>query len=271
MSLPAAYPFNTGKSLPRRLFFIAGPCVIESEQLCLGIAEALAKVASDNNVVVVFKASYDKANRTSGSSFRGPGKKKGLRILAKVKAASSLPILTDIHTAGDAEEAAAVADVLQIPAFLCRQTDILVAAAKTGRIVNVKKGQFVSPAEMRYALDKAGSRAWVTERGTFFGYNRLVVDFAGMPVLKSFGRPVVFDATHSVQSPGGGEGKSSGNRDLALPLARAALCMGADGLFFEVHPNPHKALCDGDNTIEVREFVKNVPRLIELFESPSLR
>jgi 2-dehydro-3-deoxyphosphooctonate aldolase (KDO 8-P synthase) len=266
MSLLDTYPFNTGKSRSHELFFIAGPCVIETEYLCLEIAETLARVASDNNVVIVFKASYDKANRTSGSSFRGPGKKKGLRILAKVKAASSLPILTDIHAACDADEAAAVADVLQIPAFLCRQTDLLVAAAKTGKIVNVKKGQFVSPGEMKYALDKAGTRAWVTERGTFFGYNRLVVDFAGMPVLKSFGCPVVFDATHSVQSPGGGNGKSSGNRDLALPLARAALCMGADGLFFEIHPDPRKALCDGDNTIEVKEFVKNVPRLIELFD-----
>ncbi len=270
MSLPAAYPFKTGKSIRKNLFFIAGPCVIESERLCLDIGSTLVKLAADYGVVIIFKSSYDKANRTSRSSFRGPGKKKGLAILAKVKRETGLPILTDIHTPADAAEAADVADVLQIPAFLCRQTDLLVAAAKTGRFVNVKKGQFLSPGDMKYAVDKAGPRSWVTERGTFFGYNRLVVDFAGMPALKALGRPVIFDATHSVQAPGGGNGKSSGNRDLALPLARAAVCMGADGLFFEIHPDPDNALCDGDNTIFVEEFKRNVPRLKELFERTRL-
>lgn len=266
MPLPSAYPFKTGKSMRKNLFFVAGPCVIESERLCLDIAETLARLALDRGVAIIFKASYDKANRTSRSSFRGPGRKRGLTILAKVKRETGLPILTDIHTPAEASEAAGVADVLQIPAFLCRQTDLLVAAAKTGRFVNVKKGQFMAPADMEYALDKAGPRAWVTERGTFFGYNRLVVDFAGIPVLKYLGRPVIFDATHSVQAPGGGKGKSSGNRDLAIPLARAAVCMGVDGLFFEVHPHPGKALCDGDNTIALKEFGRNVPRLVDLFE-----
>ncbi len=265
MPLPAAYPFSTGKSIEKKLFFIAGPCVIESEKLCLDIADMLARLASDRGLVIIFKASYDKANRTSKTSFRGLGRKKGLAILAKVKRYSGLPVITDIHATAEASEVAQVADVLQIPAFLCRQTDLLAAAAKTGRFVNIKKGQFMAPSDMQYALDKAGPRAWVTERGTFFGYNRLVVDFAGFPVLKSFGRPVVFDATHSVQAPGGGKGKSSGNRDLALPLARAAVCMGADGLFFEIHPNPEKALCDGDNSISVKEFEKNLPGLLELF------
>jgi 2-dehydro-3-deoxyphosphooctonate aldolase (KDO 8-P synthase) len=266
MPLPSVYPFKSGKSVRKNLFFIAGPCVIESERLCLDIAETLAKIALDLGLVIIFKASYDKANRTSRSSFRGPGRKSGLAVLTKVKRETGLPILTDIHTPADASEAAGVADVLQIPAFLCRQTDLLVAAAKTGRFVNVKKGQFMAPADMEYALDKAGPRAWVTERGTFFGYHRLVVDFAGIPVLRNLGRPVVFDATHSVQAPGGGKGRSSGNRDLALPLARAAVCMGVDGLFFEVHPHPDKALCDGDNTIALNEFGKNVPRLVDLFE-----
>jgi 2-dehydro-3-deoxyphosphooctonate aldolase (KDO 8-P synthase) len=266
MPLPPTYPFKTGKSVRKNLFLIAGPCVIESERLCLDIAETLAKIALNLGVTIIFKASYDKANRTSRSSFRGPGRKSGLAVLAKVKRETGLPILTDIHVPADADEAAAAADVLQIPAFLCRQTDLLVAAAKTGRFVNVKKGQFMAPADMEYALDKAGPQAWVTERGTFFGYNRLVVDFAGIPVLKHIGRPVIFDATHSVQAPGAGTGKSLGNRDLALPLARAAVCMGVDGLFFEVHPQPEKALCDGDNTIAVKEFERNVPLLVELFE-----
>jgi 2-dehydro-3-deoxyphosphooctonate aldolase (KDO 8-P synthase) len=267
MSLPIAYPFKAGKSIKQNLFFIAGPCVIESEKLCLDIAETLAKLAIDKKVVIIFKASYDKANRTSRSSFRGLGMKRGLKILEKVKLKTDLPILTDIHSPAEAKEAADVADILQIPAFLCRQTDLLIAAARTGKFVNVKKGQFMAPADMKYSLEKAGRKAWLTERGTVFGYNRLVVDFSGIPVLKSFGVPVIFDATHSVQTPGGGKGVSSGNRDLAMPLARAAVCMGVDGLFFEIHPQPEKALCDKDNTISVKEFIKNVPRLMELFES----
>ncbi|HUI91480.1 MAG TPA: 3-deoxy-8-phosphooctulonate synthase [Chitinivibrionales bacterium] len=263
------YPFSTKKPGRKSLFFIAGPCVIESEGLCLGIAETLAAAAAKENAVIIFKASYDKANRTSRSSFRGLGMKRGLKILEKVKLKTGLPVLTDIHSPQQAAEAADVADILQIPAFLCRQTDLLVAAAKTGKFVNVKKGQFMAPADMKYSLEKAGRKAWITERGTVFGYNRLVVDFAGIPVLKRLGAPVIFDATHSVQTPGGGRGRSSGNRDLALPLARAAVCMGVDGLFFEIHPNPEKALCDKDNTISVKEFVKNIPRLGDLFDEVS--
>jgi 2-dehydro-3-deoxyphosphooctonate aldolase (KDO 8-P synthase) len=246
------------------LFFIAGPCVIESQGLCLEIAERLAKAAQKNSVAIIFKASYDKANRTSLSSFRGPGKKKGLAVLAKVKKMTGLPVCTDIHSPDDAREAAESVDILQIPAFLCRQTDLLSAAGKTGRYVNIKKGQFMAPSDMRFALEKAGKRAFITERGTFFGYNRLVVDFAGMRDLLALGAPVVFDATHSVQNPGGGCGKSTGNRDAAIPLARAAIATGANGLFFEVHPDPDKALCDGPNSLRLSEFEKNLPRLVEL-------
>jgi len=263
MPLPSAYPF---KATQRNLFFIAGPCVIESERLCLDIAGTLATISAKENIVIIFKASYDKANRTSASSFRGPGMKKGLKILQKVKKQTGLPILTDIHSVLQASEVAEVADVLQIPAFLCRQTDLLVAAKKTGRFVNVKKGQFMSPQDMKFSLEKAGKKAWLTERGTFFGYNRLAVDFGGFPAMKSFGVPVIFDATHSVQMPGAGNGVSSGNRQQAIPLARAAVCIGADGLFFEIHPNPDKALCDGPNSISVKDFVANVPRFVDLYE-----
>jgi 2-dehydro-3-deoxyphosphooctonate aldolase (KDO 8-P synthase) len=249
----------------RKLFFIAGPCVIESEDLCMRIAERLADLSRVCSVDIIFKASYDKANRTSLTSFRGPGKKKGLAILAKVKKTFGLRLCSDIHLPQDVVEAAEVVDVLQIPAFLCRQTDLLRAAGKTGKYVNIKKGQFMAPLDMRFALEKAGKRVFLTERGTFFGYNRLVVDFAGMRELASLGAPVVFDATHSVQLPGGGNGCSSGFRDTAIPLARAAVGAGADGLFFEVHPDPDKALCDGPNSLRLSDFEKNVPRLMELF------
>ncbi|MCX7726794.1 MAG: 3-deoxy-8-phosphooctulonate synthase, partial [Chitinispirillaceae bacterium] len=194
-----------------------------------------------------------------------PGYKEGLSILQQVKQSSGLPVITDIHESWQAEEVARVVDIIQIPAFLCRQTDLLVAASKTGKIVNIKKGQFLSPAEMKFSIEKAGENCWLTERGTFFGYNRLVVDFAGIPVLKSFGKPVIFDATHSVQSPAGGKGCSSGNRELAIPLAKAALTMGVDGLFFEVHPDPDKALCDGPNSIKLETLEKELPNLISLF------
>jgi 2-dehydro-3-deoxyphosphooctonate aldolase (KDO 8-P synthase) len=185
--------------------------------------------------------------------------------LLKVKKLTGLAVCTDIHAPLDAAEAAEAADILQIPAFLCRQTDLLVAAGKTGKTVNIKKGQFMAPADMRFAVEKAGKRSWITERGTFFGYNRLVVDFTGIRVMKAMGVPVIFDATHSVQSPGAGDGCSSGDRELALPLARAAICAGADGLFFEVHPDPDRALCDGPNSLFLAEFERNVPRFLELF------
>jgi len=255
---------NATRPESRRLFIIAGPCVIESEKGCLTIAQRLAKAASVHGIDIIFKASYDKANRTSRASFRGLGRAKGLRILAKVKKTSGLPVCTDIHAPHEAHEAASVADVLQIPALLCRQTDLLVAAGKTGKIVNIKKGQFMAPADMGFAAQKAGKRTLITERGTFFGYNRLVVDFAGTVALKNLGCPVIFDATHSVQFPGGGDDRSSGDRKLAIPLARAALGAGVDGLFFEVHPTPDKALCDGPNSLALRQFELELPRLIEL-------
>jgi 2-dehydro-3-deoxyphosphooctonate aldolase (KDO 8-P synthase) len=238
--MPRHHKFIAPRS--RHLYFIAGPCVIESETLCKKIADTLAALAEKHGVDIVFKASYDKANRLSGSSYRGPGLQEGLRILENVKKISGLSVLTDIHEPDQAREAAQVADVVQIPALLCRQTDLIAAAAKTGAWVNIKKGQFMAPEDMMFAIEKAGKKVWLTERGTFFGYKRLVVDFAGIPVLKSFGVPVIFDATHSVHLPGGGKGISGGNRDLAIPLAKAALAMGVDGLFFEVHPDPDKAL-----------------------------
>jgi 2-dehydro-3-deoxyphosphooctonate aldolase (KDO 8-P synthase) len=250
----------------KKLFFIAGPCVVESEKLCLSVADKLAAAAEKNSITVYFKASYDKANRTAADSFRGPGAQEGLRILQKVKDSTGLSIVTDIHESHQAKEAADVADVLQIPAYLCRQTDLLKAAGKTGKIVNIKKGQFMAPADMKYAVEKAGKKSWLTERGTFFGYNRLVVDFTGLHTLKHINVPVIFDATHSVQLPGGEGGKSGGNRDLALPLARAAVCQDVDGLFFEVHPNPDKALCDGPNSLKLDVFLKEMVRLVHLQE-----
>ncbi len=198
------------------------------------------------------------------TSYRVQAVTKVCQFYSIVKKESGLPLLTDIHESIQVSEAAEVVDVLQIPAFLCRQTDLLISAAATGKLVNVKKGQFMAPEDMRFSLGKVGENCWVTERGTFFGYNRLVVDFAGIPVLKSLGKPVIFDATHSVQSPGGGNGCSSGNRDLALPLAKAALAMGVDGLFFEMHPQPENALCDGPNSLRLTDFERCLPHLIEL-------
>jgi 2-dehydro-3-deoxyphosphooctonate aldolase (KDO 8-P synthase) len=245
-------------------FIIAGPCVIESEEQCLAIAGKLTEAAEKNNIKIFFKASYDKANRTSSNAYRGPGKEEGLRILENVRKTTGLPLLTDVHETSQVAETATVADVLQIPAFLCRQTDLLTAAGKSGKTVNIKKGQFLSPAEMAHPVQKAGPNCWITERGTFFGYNRLVVDFASFSQLKSFGKPVVFDATHSVQIPGGGNGCSSGNRDLAIPLAKAAISVGVTGLFFEIHPDPDHALCDGPNSLQTDQFFKALPQLIAL-------
>jgi 2-dehydro-3-deoxyphosphooctonate aldolase (KDO 8-P synthase) len=230
------------------------------------IAQALAACAQTHTVPVYFKASFDKANRTDGAAFRGPGMKEGLEILERVKKHTGLPILTDIHTPQQAIPAADVADVLQIPAFLCRQSDLITAAAATGRCVNIKKGQFMAPEQMRAAIQKAGEAVWLTERGTFFGYNRLVVDYAGLSTMLSFGCPVVFDATHSVQLPGAGMSCSLGNREFVLPLARAALAVGVHGLFFEVHPDPDTARCDGANMLSLDTFTRELPRLISLYE-----
>jgi 2-dehydro-3-deoxyphosphooctonate aldolase (KDO 8-P synthase) len=232
------------------LFLIAGPCVIESEPHARKMAEQVARIAGDAGVPLIFKASYDKANRSSAKGFRGPGLKEGLRILQKIKADLKLPILTDIHEAAQATEAAEVCDVLQIPAFLSRQTDLLVAAAKTGRVVNVKKGQFLSPWDMTNVVEKiagaGNTKIVVTERGASFGYQNLVVDVRAFPILRKLGYPVVFDVTHAVQLPGGQGNASGGEPEFIEPLARAGVAAGVDGIFLETHDNPSAALsCRG--------------------------
>ena len=238
------------------LALIAGPCVIESERLCLRVAEQLRKLTEKLRMPFVFKASYDKANRSSGRSFRGPGLNAGLRVLSKVKTAVGVPVLTDVHSETEVAAAAEVCDVLQIPAFLCRQTDLIVAAAKSGRVVNVKKGQFMAPRDMKNVVEKvegAGCRRLLlTERGASFGYNNLVADMRSLPVMRAFGWPVIFDATHSVQSPGGAGDRSSGDAAMAPVLARAAVAAGCDGVFIETHPDPSAALSDGPNMIPLR-------------------
>ena len=253
---------------PRLLILIAGPCVIESEKLCLEIAASLSKTCRKLGITYVFKASYDKANRTSAKSFRGPGLEEGLRVLAKVRAAFGIPVLTDVHTEAQAAIAGEVADILQIPAFLCRQTDLIEAATLTGQIVNLKKGQFLSPAEMGQVVKKAeeagGKKILVTERGTTFGYNNLVTDMRAIPTLRRFGYPVIFDATHSVQLPGGGGDRSSGQREFAPVLARCALAAGANGVFIETHPTPDKAKSDGPNMIPLAEMPRLLAGLVKL-------
>jgi 2-dehydro-3-deoxyphosphooctonate aldolase (KDO 8-P synthase) len=241
-----------------RLVLIAGPCVIESEKLCLQVATELKRTCGRAGVVYIFKASYDKANRTSAKSFRGPGLESGLKVLAKVRQEVGVPVLTDVHTEAQAQAAANVADILQIPAFLCRQTDLIAAAVQTGKIINLKKGQFLSPQEMGQVVQKArnaGARKiLITERGTTFGYNNLVADMRSIPILRQSGFPVIFDATHSVQLPGGGGDKSSGQREFAPVLARCALAAGANGIFVETHPRPEQALSDGPNMIPLGEM-----------------
>lgn len=230
------------------LFLMAGPCVIESEKGCLEIAERLVQISERTGVRMIFKASFDKANRSSFSSFRGPGLTEGMRILAKVRAESGLPVMTDIHEPTQAAEAAQTVDCLQVPAFLCRQTSLLWACAETGRPVSVKKGQFLSPGEMGNVVEKIrackNDKVILTERGTFFGYNRLVNDMTGIPIMQQFGCPVVFDATHSTQQPGGLGTASGGRREMAPLLAKAAVAAGVNGLFLEVHPEPEKGLSD---------------------------
>ena len=229
---------------------IAGPCVIESQELCLEIAGRVSAIARDLGIGYIFKASYDKANRMSGGSFRGLGMDRGLEILAAVKDRYGIPILTDVHESEEAERAAEVVDVLQIPAFLCRQTELLLAAGKTGRAVNIKKGQFLAPWDMEHSVGKVRStgnqRVLVTERGATFGYQNLVVDMRSLVVMRRFGCPVVFDATHSVQLPGGAGGSSGGQREYVPALASAATAVGIDAIFLEIHPDPAAALCDKD-------------------------
>ncbi len=250
------------------LFLIAGPCVIESEAHALMMAERVAKIAADAGVPYVFKASYDKANRSSVKAFRGPGLGEGLRILAKIKHDLKLPILTDIHDATQAVPAAEVADILQIPAFLARQTDLLMAAAKTGRIVNVKKAQFLSPWDMGNVAEKLAAfgndKIILTERGASFGYNNLVVDMRSFPVLKKLGYPVVYDVTHSVQLPGGQGHVSGGQPEFIEPLARAGVAAGVDGIFLETHDHPAAALSDGANALPLAQLPQLLSRLKQL-------
>jgi 2-dehydro-3-deoxyphosphooctonate aldolase (KDO 8-P synthase) len=247
------------------LFLIAGPCVIESESHARMIAERVKKIAADAGVPYIFKASYDKANRSSIQSFRGPGLTEGLRILAKIKKDLSVPILTDIHEASHAAAAAEVADILQIPAFLARQTDLLLAAAKTGRVINIKKGQFLSPWDMRNVVEKVAScgnhNIILTERGASFGYNNLVVDMRTFAILRKLGHPVVYDVTHSVQLPGEQGNASGGQPEFIEPLARAGVAAGVDGIFLETHDNPQAALSDGANALPLVQLPELLSRL----------
>jgi 2-dehydro-3-deoxyphosphooctonate aldolase (KDO 8-P synthase) len=249
----------------RRLVLIAGPCVIESEAHSLALAKALVDVAGRVGVPLVFKASFDKANRTSGRSFRGPGLAEGLRVLAAVKSAYDVPILTDVHEPAQAQPTAEIADVLQIPAFLSRQTDLIVAAARTGRIVNIKKGQFLAPDDVKHAVAKvveAGNpRVIVTERGTSFGYHNLIVDMRAFPIIRELGVPVVFDVTHSLQLPGGGDGVTAGLAQYIEPLASAGVAAGVDGVFLEVHEDPPRARSDAQNALRLDRLEPLLRRL----------
>ncbi len=242
----------------RPLVLIAGPCVMENEADTLHCAERLMTITNGLAIPLIFKASYDKANRTSVTSYRGPGLKEGLRILAKVKAALGVPVLSDIHSIEQVAPAADVLDVIQIPAFLCRQTDLVVEAARSGRVLNIKKGQFLAPWDMENVVGKAlaagNDRLILTERGVSFGYNNLVSDMRSLPIMRGFGYPVVFDATHSVQLPGGQGGSSGGQREFVGCLARSATAAGIDGVFMEVHEDPEQALCDGPNSIRLDEL-----------------
>lgn len=259
-------PYRCGRGEP--LLVIAGPCVMEGFELTLSIAERLKEIAATLPIQLVFKASFDKANRTSVASARGPGIEQGLEILRRIGESTGLPVTTDIHLPEQAAPAAEVCALLQIPAFLCRQTDLLVASAATGVAVNVKKGQFLAPGDMRHVVDKlaaAGCRnTLLTERGTFFGYGRLVNDMQSLPLMQSLGVPVIFDATHSVQQPGGLGAATGGNRAMIEPLARAAVAIGVDGLFFETHPTPDTAPSDGPNMVPLDEFAALLQRLVAI-------
>lgn len=253
------------------MFLLAGPCVIENEDLCFEVARFLKRTCLKLGIPYVFKASFDKANRTSGKSFRGPGLEAGLEVLHEIRLKLGIPVVTDIHTEAQAAIAGEVVDVLQIPAFLCRQTDLIEAAVATGKIVNIKKGQFLSPQEMKPVVAKAreagGRQVLLTERGSSFGYNNLVADMRSIPIMKQTGCPVVFDATHSVQLPGGGGDRSAGQREFAPVLAASAVAAGADGLFIETHPEPDKALSDGPNMIPLKDMPALLRRLARLREA----
>ncbi len=252
----------------RDFFLIAGPCVIESSEHTFRVAQKMREICEKNSVPYVFKSSYDKANRTSIQSYRGPGLHAGLEILREIKRALGIVVTTDVHSVGEAEKAAEVVDILQIPAFLCRQTDLLIAAADTGRAVNIKKGQFMAPWDMKNVIEKVLARGnekvMVTERGTMFGYNNLVVDMRSLIIMSDLNVPVVFDATHSVQLPGGKGSCSGGQREFVWPLARAAVAVGVNGIFMEVHDQPDKALCDGPNSMPLSAMDVVVESLVRL-------
>ena len=264
--------FNVG--LDQRFFLIAGPCVIESEQLQMDTAGTLKEITSSLGIPFIFKSSYDKANRSSGSTFRGPGMEKGLEILAKVKRELNVPILTDVHTEADIPAVAAVVDVLQTPAFLCRQTDFIRAVAQSGKPVNIKKGQFLAPHDMKNVIDKARAAAreagllednvMACERGASFGYNNLVSDMRSLAIMRETGAPVVYDATHSVQLPGGQGTSSGGMREMVPVLSRAAVAVGVAGLFMETHPNPAQAMSDGPNAVPLQHMRALLETLLEL-------
>jgi 2-dehydro-3-deoxyphosphooctonate aldolase (KDO 8-P synthase) len=264
--------FNVG--LDQRFFLIAGPCVIESEQLQMDTAGTLKEITSSLGIPFIFKSSYDKANRSSGSTFRGPGMEKGLEILAKVKRELNVPILTDVHTEADIAKVAAIVDVLQTPAFLCRQTDFIRAVAQSGKPVNIKKGQFLAPHDMKNVIDKARAAAreaglaednfMACERGASFGYNNLVSDMRSLAIMRETGAPVVFDATHSVQLPGGQGTSSGGMREMVPVLSRAAVAVGVAGLFMETHPNPAQAMSDGPNAVPLQHMKALLETLLEL-------
>lgn len=250
---------------------IAGPCVIENEDITIHTAKRLKEICASLNLPLVFKASFDKANRTSVSSYRGPGIDKGLKILSDVKSKFNISIISDIHSIDEIKPASEILDALQIPAFLCRQTDLLISASKTGKPVNVKKGQFLAPWDVKNIIEKFVSTGnkdiFITERGTSFGYNNLIVDFRAFPIMRSFGYPVIFDITHSLQLPGGHGASSGGQREFAEPLARAAVAAGVDGLFFETHPEPEKALCDGPNMIRLDDVEKMLTQVKAVYET----
>ncbi len=251
-----------------KFVLIAGPCVIESKEQVLEIADRMKAITRDMDVEYYFKASFDKANRTSLGSYRGPGIEQGLKILQEVKDRLGLKICTDIHEPWQAQEAASVADMIQIPAFLCRQTDLLVAAAQTQKVINIKKGQFLAPWDMKHVAEKVrqsgNEKIYFCERGTSFGYNNLVVDMTSIIEMKKLGVPVIFDATHSVQKPGGNGASTGGNREYAEPLAKAAVIVGADGIFMEVHPDPDKALSDGSNSIKLDDVEGILGRIMKV-------
>jgi len=257
-------------SLPgeKGLFLIAGPCLIESREMAMEVAAELDRIRKAEDIPVIFKGSYRKANRSSASSYTGIGDREALEILREIRETFGMPVLTDVHETSEVELAAAYVDVLQIPAFLCRQTELIVAAASTGLAVNIKKGQFLAPQDMAYAAEKAAStgnrKIMLTERGTTFGYHNLVVDFRGLPIMADSGWPVILDVTHSVQLPGAGAGVSGGDRRFLMPLARAAVATGVDGLFFEVHPDPARAMSDAATQAPLGEFAAMVRELMQL-------